>query len=172
MPQILADLETALRAADTTGRIPILPLIFDSTQATDRTTPEADSASHRSKKKAVVCEARTTLGTAKTPPPPPPLSRLGSQTPTRRCPTSAPSAPTPTPTTPRSPLSSRAPPQAGAMLDISKEIVENRDRPRPAENEDSFVFPLVLAGRLAGVAGAEGACEEGTLLAGDGRAEG
>lgn len=32
------------------------------------------------------------------------------------------------------------------MLDISKEIVENRDRPKPAENEDSFVFPLVLPG--------------------------
>jgi len=39
---ILADLETALRATNHDGRIPIIPLIFDPSQATDQVTPEAE----------------------------------------------------------------------------------------------------------------------------------
>ncbi len=39
---ILADLESALRATTSEGHVPVLPLIFDPSQATDRTTPEAE----------------------------------------------------------------------------------------------------------------------------------
>lgn len=144
---ILADLETGLRAADSSGHIPILPLIFDSTQATDRVSSEAEfrvtPVEEESRglqgrnyswdrKDVASSSAPLTSWVSDTNPPLSKIRALGTD----------PESQYPSVT----PVEPRAFPKLGAMLDINKEIVENRSRGITAESEDSFVFPLVLPG--------------------------
>ncbi|SPO29463.1 uncharacterized protein UTRI_04807_B [Ustilago trichophora] len=146
---ILADLETALRAATKEGRIPIIPLIFDPAQATDRTTPEAEFRVTPVEEESRGLQGRNYSWDRKDNPSSnapltswvsdtnPPLSKirpLGND-PDSQYPAVTAVEPKPFP-------------KLGAMLDIRKEIVENRDRVKEGadEEEDSFVFPLVLPG--------------------------
>ncbi|KAJ9474171.1 hypothetical protein PHBOTO_004239 [Pseudozyma hubeiensis] len=144
---ILADLESALRAADSKGRIPILPLIFDSTQATSRATPDAEfrvtPVEEESRglqgrnyswdrKDVSTSSAPLTSWVSDTNPPLSKIRALGTD----------PDSHYPSVTA----VEPRAFPKLGAMLDINKEIVENRNRGQTADSEDSFVFPLVLPG--------------------------
>lgn len=144
---ILADLESALRAADSKGCIPILPLIFDSTQATSRATPDAEFRVTPVEEESRGLEGRNyswdrkdvstssaplTSWVSDTNPPLSKIRALGTD----------PDSQYPSVTA----VEPRAFPKLGAMLDINKEIVENRSRGQTAVSEDSFVFPLVLPG--------------------------
>ncbi|CBQ68598.1 conserved hypothetical protein [Sporisorium reilianum SRZ2] len=147
---ILADVEAALRATDASGRIPILPLIFDSTQATDRATVDAEfrvtPVEEESRglqgrnyswdrKDASSSTAPLTSWVSDTNAPLSNIRALGTD----------PDARYPAVTA----VEPRAFPKAGAMLDIRRESVENRTRAQGAQGaqgEDSFVFPLVLPG--------------------------
>ncbi|CDS01142.1 hypothetical protein [Sporisorium scitamineum] len=145
---ILADLEAALRAADSSGRIPILPLIFDSTQATDRAVPEAEfrvtpieeesrglqgrNYSWDRKDTTTTSTAPLTSWVSDTNPPLSNIRSLGTDPDTQYPSVTA--------------VEPRAFPKAGAMLDINKESIENRSWGQTAESKDSFVFPLVLPG--------------------------
>lgn len=137
-----------MRAADSSGHIPILPLIFDSSQATDRATREAEfrvtpveeesrglqgrNYSWDRKDAATTSTAPLTSWVSDTNAPLSNIRALGID----------PDAQYPSVTA----VEPRAFPKAGAMLDISKESIENRTRAQSAESEDSFVFPLVLPG--------------------------
>uniref|UniRef100_V5EIS1 Nudix hydrolase domain-containing protein n=2 Tax=Kalmanozyma brasiliensis (strain GHG001) TaxID=1365824 RepID=V5EIS1_KALBG len=144
---ILADLETALLAADAAGRIPILPLIFDSGQATDRATADAEfrvtPVEEESRglqgrnyswdrKDSSTSSAPLTSWISDTNAPLSNIRALGTD----------PESQYPSVTA----VEPRAFPKLGTMMDISKEIVENRSRAQVGESEDSFVFPLVLPG--------------------------
>ena len=146
--QILADLETALCARTADGRIPIIPLIFDAAQATDRRSPEAEfrvtpveeearglqnrNYSWDRKDTSTSSNAPLTSWVSDTNPPLSKIRPLGTD----------PDSQYPAVTA----VEPRAFPKLGAMLDIRKEIIENRNLSKPGDEEDSFVFPLVLPG--------------------------
>ncbi|SNX85753.1 uncharacterized protein MEPE_04462 [Melanopsichium pennsylvanicum] len=150
---ILADLETALRCANKeNGRVPIIPLIFDPAQATPNHTPDAEyrvtpveeearglhncNYSWDRKDTASSNDAPLTSWVSDTNPPLSKIRSLGDISDSQY--------PTVTAVEPR-PF-----PKLGAMLDIRKEIAENRDlaqqKGKGGEEDNSFVFPLVLPG--------------------------
>ncbi|KIS67928.1 uncharacterized protein UMAG_03979 [Mycosarcoma maydis] len=144
---ILADIEAALCAMDTNGRIPILPLIFDSTHASERVTRDAEFRVTPIEEESRGLQGRNyswdrkDVGTSSAPltswvsdtnPPLSEIRELGDE---------------PHSHYPRvTPVEPRAFPKLGAMLDIKTQIIENRNRAQPTETQDSFVFPLVLPG--------------------------
>ncbi|UTT89597.1 hypothetical protein NDA17_002766 [Ustilago hordei] len=143
---ILADLETALRAATCSGRIPIIPLIFDPLHATAHATPESEFRVTPIEEESRGLQGRNYSWDRKDSPSSPslltswvsdtnpPLSKI------RPLETDAESQyPAVTPVEPR------LFPKLGTMLDIRKEIIENHSKGK-GEKEDSFVFPLVLPG--------------------------
>ena len=165
---VLADVEAALCAADaTSGRIAIVPLIFDPQQAVERSSPEAEfrvtpiEEEGRELKgrnyswdrtDALSTSAPLTSWVSDTNPPLSKIRPLGT----------APDSQYPSVTA----VEPRAFPKAGAMLDINKESIENRSRNTTVEGQDSFVFPLVLPGDWQASPAQNQRAKKGLLLPG------